>query len=231
MSEVVRLEDIHKEYVTRADRVYVLRGMNLSVEEGEFLVIVGASGAGKSTLLHIMGLLDRPTRGTVFVRGDDASRLNGRAIDNLRNRTFGFVFQFYHLLPEFDALENTLMPQMIRWGPARWLLERRRARKNCKRLLEIFGLSGRMSHRPSELSGGEQQRVAIARALAGEPQVLLADEPTGNLDEKTGAEIMEILLRLNKETGQTLVMVTHERELALRADRILHLKEGKLFRE
>jgi len=231
MSEIVRLEGIHKHYVTRAERINVLRGVDLSVEEGEYLAIVGASGAGKSTLLHIMGLLDRPTRGKVFVRGDDVSRLNGRAVDSLRNRTFGFVFQFYHLLPEFDAFENTLMPQMIRWGPIRWLLERARAKKKCERLLEMFGLSGRMLHRPSELSGGEQQRVAIARALAGEPQVLLADEPTGNLDEKTGSEIMEIFIRLNKERGQTLVMVTHEKELASRADRILHLREGKLFRE
>ena len=230
MSEIVCLEAVRKEYVTRADRIQVLRGLDLSISEGEFLAIVGASGAGKSTLLHVIGLLDRPNSGSVLVRGQNPWESSAGHVDVLRNRTFGFVFQFYHLLPEFSALENVLMPQMIRFGPLRWLRERSRVTKNCTRLLEMFGLSGRMSHRPSQLSGGEQQRVAIARALAGEPDVVLADEPTGNLDEKTGAEIMDILVALSRDSGKTLVMVTHDPDLAARAHRVLHLREGKLFR-
>jgi lipoprotein-releasing system ATP-binding protein len=230
MSEIVRLEAVRKKYTTKAGELEVLQGIDLVINEGDFITILGHSGAGKSTLLHIIGLLDRPSSGRISFKGSDVSRMSQGRLDRLRNAGFGFVFQFYHLLPEFDALENALMPQMVRHGFFGWLLRGGGIRTRCAELLGTFGLSERLTHRPSELSGGEQQRVAIARALAGEPEVLLADEPTGNLDEKTGKEIFDMLIELNRTKGQTLVVVTHETELAMRCPNALVLEDGRLHR-
>ena len=228
MSEIVRLQNIHKKYVTKAAQLNVLAGIDLTVHKGDFIAILGHSGAGKSTLLHIIGLLDRPTSGRILFKGKDVSRMSQGRLDRLRNVGFGFVFQFYHLLPEFTALENTLMPQMVRHNVFKWIANSARIKKRCREILTMFGLGERLTHKPNELSGGEQQRVAIARALAGEPEVLLADEPTGNLDEKTGREIFDMLIELNKTKKQTLIVVTHDKEIAARCPRILLLGEGKL---
>jgi len=228
MSEIVRLQDIRKRYLTKAAKLDVLTGIDLTIHEGDFITILGHSGAGKSTLLHIIGLLDRPTSGRILFKGKDVSRMSQGRLDRLRNAGFGFVFQFYHLLPEFTALENILMPHMVRLSVPGWIANSARIRKHCKELLRMFGLGERLAHKPNELSGGEQQRVAIARALAGQPEVLLADEPTGNLDEKTGKEIFDMLIELNKTKKQTLVVVTHDTELAARCPRVLLLSEGKL---
>lgn len=228
MNDIVRLENIGKKYFTRAGELPVLSGVNLSIAQGDFVAIVGHSGAGKSTLLHIIGLLDRPTSGEIYFKGEKVHKMSQARLDMLRNRGFGFVFQFYHLLPEFDALENTVMPEMIRHNFFHWIARSSKIKKRCAELLETFGLGKRLHHRPSELSGGEQQRVAIARALAGTPSVLLADEPTGNLDEKTGKEIFDILMRLNREKKQTLVVVTHDVEIALKAHKTLILRDGSL---
>jgi len=207
--------------------VSVLDGVDLAVGDGELIAIVGASGAGKSTLLHVLGGIDTPDSGKVLYRGEDLGKMWGGRRDLVRNRIFGFVFQFYHLLREFTALENVLMPEMIRHGTFAWPRRRSEAKRRAVELLEEFGLGARLHHRPSELSGGEQQRVAIARALAGEPKVLLCDEPTGNLDAKTGRDIVDILLGLNR-AGQTMVVVTHDRELAGLAHRQVTLAEGKI---
>jgi len=193
--------------------------------------VVGASGAGKSTLLHVLGLLDAPTSGAVHFEGEDIYALNGQAKDRLRNRAFGFVFQFYHLLPEFDALENVLMPEMVRRGVFTWPGHKKAAWERAKRLLQSLGLGDRLSHRPQQLSGGEQQRVAIARALMNEPVVLFCDEPTGNLDEQTSKQIMDLLTRLNRDEGLTMVIVTHERELVRSAHRVLQLADGRIVKE
>ena len=208
----------------------MLRGVNLQVSPGEFLAVVGASGVGKSTLLNLLGLLDAPTRGEVRLGGRNLAGLAARRKDALRSRTFGFVFQLYHLLPEFTALENVLLPALVRWGPLGWWAERGRARRRAAQLLERVGLGERMRHRPDELSGGEQQRVAIARALMNEPQFLLCDEPTGNLDEHTAERVMALLVRLHRESGQSIVMVTHDLHLAACGDRVAHLSEGRIDR-
>ena len=228
MNEIVRLENVEKKYTTKAGDLQVLSSVNLTVYEGDFIAIVGHSGAGKSTLLHIIGLLDRPSSGRIRFKGDDVSRMSQGRLDRLRNSGFGFVFQFYHLLPEFNAFENALMPQLVRYNFLSWLGRSSEVKKRCRDLLKKLGLGERMHHKPSELSGGEQQRVAIARALAGEPLVLLADEPTGNLDEKTGKEIFEILVDLNKTKKQTLIIVTHDMEIARLAHKTMTLREGKL---
>jgi len=228
MNEIIRLENIVKKYVTKAGELPVLTEVDLRVKEGEFLCIVGHSGSGKSTLLHLVGLLDRPTSGKIFFEGNDVSKMPQARLDALRNTGFGFVFQFYHLLPELTALENALLPVMARCGFFGWFARGAGYKKRSREMLALFGLQERLTHRPSELSGGEQQRVAIARALAGNPRVLLADEPTGNLDEATGKGIVDILVKLNKRDGQTIVMVTHDRDLAAKADRILELREHVL---
>jgi lipoprotein-releasing system ATP-binding protein len=230
MSEALEAVDLEKSYLTRAAEIPVLRGVNLRVSAGEFLAVVGASGVGKSTLLNLLGLLDAPTRGEVRLGGRNLAGLRAREKDALRTTTFGFVFQLYHLLPEFTAVENVLLPALVRWGPIRWWQERRRARRRAEQLLERVGLLARMHHRPDELSGGEQQRVAIARALVNEPQFLLCDEPTGNLDEHTAERVMELLVRLHRESGQTIVMVTHDLHLAACGDRVAHLSEGRIDR-
>jgi len=233
MSELIRLERIFKAYQMGPDRVAVLRGVDLSVNEGEMVAIMGASGSGKSTLLHIAGALDVPdvtdqVRGEVFFRGQAISLMGRWGRHRLRNKQFGFVFQFYHLLPELNVLENVLLPAMVDAPFFMALVHARPRKAEALALLEAFGLSGRLKHRPSQLSGGERQRVAIARALINGPALLLADEPTGNLDAKTGRAILDVLLNLHKEKGQTILLVTHDPQVAGLADRIVRLEEGRI---
>ncbi len=203
----------------------VLDGIDLDIPSGEMVAIVGASGVGKSTFLHILGGLDHPTSGTVRYRETDLFALDNDRIARFRNEHVGFVFQFHHLLPEFSALENVMMPALIRGT------DRAAAAEGAVRVLNDVGLGSRISHRPGELSGGEQQRVAVARALMLNPDVVLADEPTGNLDMHTGEAVHEMLKKINRERGVTFVIVTHNDKLAIRADRILRMAEGKLMRE
>jgi lipoprotein-releasing system ATP-binding protein len=219
---LIAARGIDKAYATAAGRVSVLRGLDLHVEEGEMLAILGASGVGKSTLLHILGTLDRADAGTLSFAGEDLARLSEPRLREFRNAALGFVFQFHHLLPEFTALENVMMPLLI----ARQ--DERSARKQARALLEELGLQDRLDHRPGTLSGGEQQRVAVARALARSPRALLADEPTGNLDRETGDRLHDLLRRLNRERKVTVVVVTHNEGLAARCDRRLRLEAGTL---
>ncbi len=200
----------------------VLRGVDLDVRRGEFVAIVGASGAGKSTLLHLLGALDAPSGGDVWLDGSRYADLDGRATAELRNRKVGFVFQFHHLLREFSALENVMMPLLIAG------MEPRQARSRAEEVLSEVGLAGRMTHRPAELSGGEQQRCAVARALVHDPSVVLADEPSGNLDHANSERLHELFFRLAREYETAVVVVTHNRQLAGRADRILWLEDGRL---
>ena len=208
--------------------MYVLRGVDAKLERGEFLSIVGQSGSGKSTLMHLLGLLDEPDVGEVWLDGNRIDNLPATTRDELRNHVFGFVFQFYHLLPELTLLENVLCPLMIRYSAWEYWKRRVEFRDKAKAIAKQVGLDHRLSHRPSELSGGEMQRAAIARALIGEPSVLLADEPTGNLDSQTGGEIMNLLHQLNEEKKLTIVMVTHDEKIAQQAQRIVRLSEGRI---
>jgi lipoprotein-releasing system ATP-binding protein len=219
---------LEKSYYKGKNQVPVLRGVDLEVEHGEHVAIVGSSGSGKSTLLHVLGLLDSPDAGSVWLGGKRVDDRSDRERDELRNGTFGFIFQFYHLLPELSAVENVMMPQLIRHGLWSYLSQRKRLRSEATALLERVGLGHRLEHRPSELSGGEMQRAAIARALAGGPSVLLADEPTGNLDTGTGQAVLELLRDLNRERGLTMIMVTHDAQIALQADRVVRLAEGRI---
>jgi len=225
---LVEAVKVHKSYSLGRRSLHVLRGVSLSIKAGEFVAILGASGSGKSTLLHVLGLLDSPDRGKVIIEGIDSAELAPAERDRIRCQTVGFVFQFYHLQPELTVLENTMLPAMAATGPAGWAGRRSQARARAIELLERLGLGERMNHRPGELSGGEQQRVAIARALMNRPKVLLADEPTGNLDSRTGGQILRLLKELNRDTGQTIIMVTHDESLARAADRVLHLRDGRL---
>jgi len=223
MTLLVEARDIHKSYRRNsAPPVEVLRGITLEIASGEFLAIMGPSGAGKSTLLHILGLIDRPTRGELLLQGAKTHELDEGERAALRNQFLGFVFQAHYLLPEFTALENVAMPLII--GGER----SEKAREKASQVLERVGLGDRLHHKPSELSGGEQQRVAVARALANDPAFLLADEPTGNLDRETGLQLMELLLELHHERGMTVVMVTHDPVLASKAQRILKLVDGRI---
>ncbi len=211
-----------KGYRTAAGYVSVLMGLDLEVPEGEMLAITGASGVGKSTLLHVLGTLDRPEGGMVRVAGDEVFGLDEKRLREFRNRTLGFVFQFHHLLPEFTAMENVMMPLLIGRVPEA------KARREAGALLEELGMTARAEHRPGALSGGEQQRVAVARALVRSPRAVLADEPSGNLDRDTGDRLHDLLRRLNRERGLTVVVVTHNERLAASADRTLRLEGGKL---
>jgi lipoprotein-releasing system ATP-binding protein len=208
--------------------VPVLKGVDLAVEHGELLAIVGASGSGKSTLLHVLGLLDAPDAGAVTLEGRRVDQQTGKSGDVLRNVTFGFIFQFYHLLPELSALENVMMPQMIRHGLWSYLGHRQQIRRTAAALLERVGLGHRLKHYPAELSGGEMQRAAIARALAGNPAIILADEPTGNLDAASGQGVLDLLRDLNRERGLTMIVVTHDIQIAQQADRVVRLVEGRV---
>jgi lipoprotein-releasing system ATP-binding protein len=200
----------------------VLKGIDLSVEEKEIVSIVGSSGAGKSTLLHILGTLDKPDSGSVFYDEKPVTEMNEESLAAFRNKTIGFVFQFHHLLPEFTALENVCIPAFI------GRVSRKEAEKQAKKLLAIMNLSDRMTHKPSALSGGEQQRVAVARALINHPRIVLADEPSGNLDSAAAKELHQLFFRLRDEIGQTFIIVTHNQELAKMADRIITMKDGKI---
>lgn len=220
MNNVIECKNLVKTFTDGTRVLEILRGVDLTVPEGEILAISGPSGVGKSTLLHILGTLDRPTSGDVIFRGKTLAKMGRRAINRLRNQDIGFVFQFYHLLPEFTALENVMMPALSQGKRVA------ACRGRAEELLNLVGLEQRMDHKPGKLSGGEQQRVAIARALFNEPSVVLADEPTGNLDEATGADIVELLWNLNRQRNVTLVMVTHDEALASQAHRWIHLHEG-----
>ncbi len=219
---MVRASGLHKHYETAGEPLRVLRGLDLEVAPGEIVTIVGASGSGKSTLLNIIGALDRPTGGTIEVAGRDLSRLPGDDLAQIRNHLVGFIFQFHYLLPEFSARENVALPALMAG------LEMEAALERAQELLERVGLAGRADHRPGELSGGEQQRVAVARALTNRPAVLLADEPSGNLDRVSSDALHDLLWELNAAQGQTLILVTHNLALAARSQRTLELIEGTL---
>src|SRR5438552_1585849 len=219
---------VHKTYHKDAVKVRVLQGLDLEVYPGEFLSVVGASGSGKSTLLHLLGTIDAPDRGEIRLEGERIDNLSMERRDRLRNQTFGFIFQFYHLLPELSTLENVLVPQMIAHSVFSWLGKRNEMKKRGTALLERVGLGHRLRHKPRELSGGEMQRAAIARALVNRPRILLADEPTGNLDASTGADIVQLLRDLNRQDGLTIIMVTHNLDIVAETDRVVRLVEGRV---
>jgi lipoprotein-releasing system ATP-binding protein len=222
MSNLLEVKGLYKSYGNGAAKVEVLKGIDLTVKAGDTVALVGPSGAGKSTLLHIMGTIDRPTQGTVLFEGEPIFAMSEQPLAAFRNRSIGFVFQFHHLLPEFSALENVMMP-LLMGG-----MKRSKAEEPARRLLSDVGLSHRLTHRPGELSGGEQQRVAIARALVRSPRLLLADEPTGNLDRKTSEEIHALLYSIQQNTGISLVIVTHSEELAGSMGRRVRLVDGSI---
>jgi lipoprotein-releasing system ATP-binding protein len=220
---MITIRDLHKSFPMGEQILPVLKGINLSIARGELIAVIGASGAGKSTLLHILGLLDRPSSGTVLFEGQDLFQLSEASQAVFRNKRIGFVFQFHHLLPEFTALENACMPALIQ----------RRQPEDVKTeavaILSDVGLGARLHHKPGELSGGEQQRVAFARALLQKPDLVLADEPTGNLDTHTGDALFALMRELNKARGTTFVIVTHNDKLSSQADRIVHMQDGQII--
>lgn len=223
VTHLVEVRAATKVYEHEGKQLEVLRGIDLIVDAGEMISIVGKSGAGKSTLLHLIGTLDLPTRGRVVIDGADVTTMSRTAVSRLRNESIGFVFQFHHLLPEFSALENVMMPGMIHGERSTTKL-----RERATTLLTEVGLGGRISHRPSELSGGEQQRVALARALVLEPKLLLADEPTGNLDSENSAQIHALFHELNRVHGTTMVLVTHNEQLARSIERVVTMRDGNI---
>jgi len=224
MAKIVETVNLKKTYMLGKVPVEALRGVNLKVEEGEFLSVLGPSGSGKSTLLNLIGALDKPTDGKLFINGVDVSTLNDNQLTELR-RSIGFVFQFFNLIPRFTALQNVELPMAIAG------LDKKERRKRAEELLEIVGLGDRKNHRPMELSGGQQQRVAIARALANNPRFLLMDEPTGNIDSKAAREIIQLVKRLNMEKGVTIIMVTHDQRLAAEAGRTVYMLDGFIAQE
>ncbi|HTS19020.1 MAG TPA: ABC transporter ATP-binding protein [Verrucomicrobiae bacterium] len=221
--DILAARDLRKSFTLGKHRVEVLKGINLQVKRAEAVVITGPSGAGKSTLLHLLGGLDEPTSGEVTLGGELVFSLSGTRRTRLRNERLGFVFQSYNLLPELDALENVCVPALVAGRRGHDVIER------GAELLDAVGLGARLEHRPAELSGGEQQRVAVARALMNRPALLLADEPTGNLDAKTGEAILDLLWRLREKSGTTLVMVTHDQHVAKRGERVLEIADGKIL--
>jgi lipoprotein-releasing system ATP-binding protein len=226
---LLRVANLHKTYRLDRVKVPVLRGVDLSVERGEFVAVLGASGSGKSTLLHLLGGLDRPDRspaGVIEFDGTSLVGMSSRGLDRYRTLSVGFVFQFYHLLPELTVVENVMLPAMVRDGAAGLASGGSDRRAAAEHLIEAVGLSHRLQHRPAELSGGERQRVAIARALVNRPTLLLADEPTGNLDRNTGGKILDAMLTIRASQGQTMVVVTHDEATAARADRVVRLTDG-----
>jgi lipoprotein-releasing system ATP-binding protein len=217
---ILACQNLSKSYLDFGAGVRVLNGIDLTIRTGEQLSIIGASGSGKSTLLHLLGGLDKPTSGTVLMDGKDVNRLSATQAGRLRNKTLGFVYQFHHLLPEFTALENVAMPLLVGGAAVR------EARRRAEEMLEKTGLKDRMLHKPSELSGGERQRVAIARALVGRPACILADEPTGNLDNRNAAQVFDLFLELNQEMGLAFIVVTHDHEIAGRIKKVVELRDG-----
>ena len=221
---IIRLQDIEKSYQVGENRVGALRGINLQIEAGSYLAIMGPSGSGKSTLLNLMGCLDRPTAGSYFLGGEDVAKLSDDALSAVRGKRLGFVFQSYNLIDQLTVIENIHVPLFYQGR------DLRDCYAHCANLARLVGLEGRLGHRPKQLSGGQQQRVAIARSLANDPLLILADEPTGKLDSKTGLEILDLLDKLNAE-GKTIVLVTHDDEVARRAHRVVHMKDGLIDRE
>ncbi|MEM1539715.1 MAG: ABC transporter ATP-binding protein [Thermoproteota archaeon] len=220
MAVILDVRNVKKSYRMGKVTVQALRGVSFVVKEGEFLAVLGPSGSGKSTLLHLIGCLDRPDEGEIIIEGRNVLELSDDELADLRLKRIGFVFQFFNLLPRLTALENVELPLMLAG------VSDKESREEAKKLLELVGLGERLNHRPSELSGGEQQRVAIARALINNPKLILADEPTGNLDTKSGWEIVNLMRRLNEEMKQTFIVVTHDPQIAEVADRIIYLKDG-----
>ncbi|ABV33374.1 MULTISPECIES: ABC transporter ATP-binding protein [Pseudothermotoga] len=221
MNTVIRVENLRKTYKMGDNLVKAVDGVNLDVFEGEYLIIMGPSGSGKSTLMHLMGCLDRPDSGELYIGNVAVSKLSDAQLAKIRNKMIGFVFQQFNLLPRLTAIENVELPMIYAQVP------RAIRRKRAKELLKMVGLSERMSHKPTQLSGGQMQRVAIARALANDPQIILADEPTGNLDTKSGEEILKIFSDLHSQ-GLTIVVVTHDPEVAEQGDRIINMRDGKI---
>jgi lipoprotein-releasing system ATP-binding protein len=221
MNNLIEATQLHKSFGTQAGKLDILKDINLSIAEGEMLGIIGASGAGKSTLLHILGALDKPSTGKVLFSGKDVFSLDDRLLAEFRNSSIGFVFQFHHLLPEFNSLENVMLPGLISNRPFE------ETEKRAKQLLDELGLSKRIKHRPGELSGGEQQRVAVARALLQNPKIVLADEPTGNLDTATGNALFDLFLERNSKNKTTFVIVTHNKTLSDRCHRVLEMADGR----
>lgn len=222
MQPLISVKNLSKTFITPGSSLHVLKDIAFDVYKGEMIALMGPSGVGKSTLLHILGALDRPTSGSVSYEGRDVFELGDDALAYFRSRAIGFVFQFHHLLPEFNMIENTMMPALIGG------LEHKESSEKAKRILTDVGLSGRLLHKPGELSGGEQQRVAVARALMLDPKVVLADEPTGNLDTQTGEELFKLLMELNK-LEMTFIIVTHNESLASRCGRVLRMKDGRII--
>ncbi len=222
MSNIIECRKLTQYFDDAGVRVDVFHDLDLQIKKGERVAIVGASGSGKSTLLYMLGGLDRIKSGTVLIDGQDIAQLNAKKLGELRNQALGFVYQFHHLLAEFTALENVAMPLLIRGEPVQ------KARAKATELLNKVGLSHRLGHKPGELSGGERQRAAIARALVTEPKCLLADEPTGNLDNHTARQVYDLLIQLNEQLGVSLVLVTHDEQLASKMDRVLRVAEGRL---
>ncbi len=223
--ELLKAENLVKVYKTESDEVLALKGVNLSLREGEFSLLMGASGSGKSTLLHILGTLDRPTSGRVLYRGEELFKLPEKELARFRNRKVGFVFQFHYLINELTVVENVMVPLLIRG------VSEKEARKRAEEVLNSVGLEHRLSHRPFEISGGEKQRAAVARALVTEPEIVLADEPTGNLDSKTAHSVISTMKRLNRETGTTFLIATHNSELESFADNVYFIKDGVIVNQ
>ncbi|MGV7227444.1 MAG: ABC transporter ATP-binding protein [Nitrospirales bacterium] len=222
---LVQVENLQRSFKMGHQTVHVLNGITMTIQRGEMVAIIGASGAGKSTLLHILGTLDRPTKGEVLFEGKNMFKASETALASFRNRRIGFVFQFHHLLPEFTALENTYLPALIQKIPKQTAIDTATA------LLSEVGLSHRLHHKPGELSGGEQQRVAVARALIRRPDLVLADEPTGNLDTQTGDELFGLLRKLNETHGTAFIIVTHNEKLSHQTDRLIHLQDGQILED
>ncbi len=227
MTNIIKIENVYKTYKMGQADVQVLKGVDFCVEAGEFVAIVGASGSGKSTLLHICGALDSPDEGTVTYKDESIKDMTKKKINEYRNKQVGFVFQFYHLIDELNVLENVMLPAMIGKNVPKWLAKKAEVKQKAIQLLEKLKMDHRIKHNPYQLSGGERQRAAIARALINEPQLLLADEPTGNLDRKTGNGILEVFEKLN-QNGQTIVMVTHDENVAMRTNRRAKLVNGRI---
>ena len=226
MSKILELKNINKTYKGTSETLHILKDLDLVINEGEFVSIIGKSGSGKSTLLNVIGLLDSIDEGEIYIHGEKVDRTNHQKIDLLKNKDIGFVFQFHYLLPEFTALENVMLPALLNN-----FNDKKNIEEKAKKILDSVGLKERYNHKPNQLSGGEKQRVAIARALINDPKIILADEPTGNLDEETSNEIHNLFRKINRENNQTIIVVTHSRELANITDKRYSVKNGKLFLE